>query len=98
MQTLHRKTRLDNNMATPHHEYDDADAAADRLENIIKKLADRIRSKGKAGIKRRLALPDNQFLMNMLFLAMPSRALLKISEDGEFFRKNKPLFKHRSKI
>ncbi|WP_387463222.1 hypothetical protein [Photorhabdus sp. RM323S] len=25
-------------MAAPHHEYDDADAAADRLENIIKEL------------------------------------------------------------
>lgn len=81
MQTLHRKTRLDNNMAAPHHEYDDADAAADRLENIIKELADRIRSKGKAGIKRQLALPDNQFLMNMLFLAMPARALAELTPE-----------------
>ncbi|PQQ39374.1 hypothetical protein C6H68_02135 [Photorhabdus luminescens] len=81
MQTVYRKTRLGNNVAAPHHEYDDADVAADRLENIIKELADGIRSKGKVNIKRQLALPDNQFLMNMLFLAIPARALAELTPE-----------------
>ncbi|MCC8383816.1 hypothetical protein GPY51_14535 [Photorhabdus laumondii subsp. laumondii] len=81
MQTLYRKTRFDNNVSAPHDEYDDANAAADRLENIIKELADGIRSKGKANIKRQLALPDNQFLMNMLFLAIPARALAELTPE-----------------
>ncbi|MBS9441686.1 hypothetical protein EAE89_08135 [Photorhabdus heterorhabditis] len=81
MQVLYRRTRLDSNAAVSHHEYDDADAAADRLENIVKELANNIRSQGNAGIKRQLALPDNQFLVSMLFQAMPSWALSELTPE-----------------
>lgn len=55
--------------------YDDANIAADRIENIVKELASQIRNKSKANIKQQLALPDNQFLMNIVIQAMTNKAI-----------------------
>jgi len=61
--------------------YDDASIAADRVENITKELANQIRKKSKANIKQQLALPDNQFLMNMVIQAMTNKAISETTAE-----------------
>jgi len=66
-------------MIVSKEKYDDASIAADRVENIAKELANQIRNESKANIKKKLALPDNQFLMDMIVQAMTNKAISEIT-------------------
>lgn len=59
----------------------DADIMANRLENIAKELADQIRSSFNSDMKMELALPDNQFFLNVATQVMSEKAITDMTKE-----------------
>ncbi|MCD9550759.1 hypothetical protein GLP21_19275 [Photobacterium carnosum] len=59
----------------------DADIIVERLENIVKELADQIRSNFNSDMKMELALPDNHFFLNVATQVMSEKAISDMTKE-----------------
>ncbi|EPJ56182.1 MAG: hypothetical protein OFPI_00730 [Osedax symbiont Rs2] len=81
MKIQNRETKSNNSISVSNDRYDAVNIAADRFENLAKELADQMRNEFKANIKPQLALPDSQFITDLIIQCMSEKTVSEITPE-----------------